>query len=80
MIRYSIQGRERKQRRYQAQDKKDMMWLEPSYTSSLTDIMTSLMIEKRNQKQFQDTRGSLSISQNSGKLPMKKMQKMIQKH
>ena len=51
--------------------------MEPSDTSSLADMMKSLASVKIKLRHLRDTKESRSISQKSGKLPMKKMQKMI---
>ena len=51
-----------------------------SDTSSLVYIMTNLMSGKIKPRKLKDTRGFSSISQNNGKLPMKKTQKMIHKN
>ena len=51
--------------------------MEPSYTSSLADMMTSLMSRKINPRHLQEKNKSWSISQNSGKLRMKKMKNII---
>ena len=65
---------------YQASNNKYMRSLEPSDTSSLADIMTSFMNGKIKPRNLKDTKESLSISQRSGKLPIKKMQKMTHKN
>ena len=59
--------------RYQASNKKNMIFQDPSDTSSSADITTSLLSENQRLNQLQDTRESRIISQKSGKYPTKNM-------